>query len=87
MQVVVLEKDELADLLRQAANLAVSKLRDDLESKRTPELMSKEQLAVYLDVHISTIDRYMKKGIPIEHAGDLPRFRKNSIDLWLKRKQ
>src|SRR5688572_21115219 len=83
MKVVVLEPSELDDMLRRAADLAVSKLRDDIERTRTPELMDATQLAGYLNCHRSTINRYAKQGMPQEMCGDQPRYRKTSIDLWL----
>lgn len=86
MKVVVLEPVELDEMLRRAAELAVSKLRDDLERTRTPELMDAKQLAVYLNCNRSTINSYVKRGMPEERCGDLPRYRKASVDLWLQGK-
>lgn len=84
MKVVVLEQAEIDEMLRRAADLAVSKLRDDIERTRTPELMDATQLSVYLNCHRSTINRHVKRGMPEEMCGDVPRYRKTSIDLWLQ---
>ena len=86
MKVAVLTKEELDDMLRRAADLAVAKLRDDIERTRTPELMDRTQLAAYLNCDRSTITRYLRRGLPEERCGDMPRYRKTSIDLWLQGK-
>lgn len=86
MNVVVLEEPELETLLKRVADLAVSNLRDDIERTRTPELMDATQLAAYLTCNRSTINRYVKRGMPEERCGDQPRYRKTSIDLWLQGK-
>jgi hypothetical protein len=86
MQVLVLNKEELDDMLRRAADLAVSKLRDDIERTRTPELMDAKELAAYLKINRSTVNRYVERGMPEERAGDMPRYRKTSVDLWLQGK-
>jgi hypothetical protein len=84
MQVVILQPDELNEMMRQVADLAVSKLRDDIERTRTPELMDNKQLAMYLNCHPSTIARNVERGMPYEMCGDHRRYRKTSIDLWLQ---
>ena len=86
MNVVVLDEKELNDLMIRVADLAVGRLRDDIERTRTPELMTATQLAGYLHCNRSTINQYVKKGMPEERCGDQPRYRKTSIDLWLQGK-
>jgi hypothetical protein len=87
MKVVVLDESEITEIVRHAVKLATAELLDELERSRTPELMSKDRLAIYLDCHISSINRFMKAGMPYEMLGDHPRFRKADIDLWLKVKK
>lgn len=81
MEVAVISKDEIREYIRQAAMLAAESVR---ETAKTPELMIKTELAEYLRCDVSKINRYMKKGLPFEKFGDHPRFRKSSIDAWLK---
>jgi len=87
MQVVVIDETKLQEMLDRAASEAVARLRDDLERKRTPELMTRSQLAQYLTRHPSSINRYMNEGMPYEMCGDDPRFRKTDIDHWLRRRR
>lgn len=84
MAIAVLEESEITELIRKAVALATTDLRDELERSRTPELMTKDRLAIYLECHVSSINRFMKNGLPFEMLGDHPRFRKVDIDNWLK---
>lgn len=86
MEVVVLSKTELAELLRQNAVAVVAELRNQIEAKPTPELMTKSELAIYLKCSIPKIDYLMKKDLPFERCGDQPRYRKTKIDEWLSKK-
>lgn len=81
MAVAVLDESQLQDLIRQAVLLATAELRDELELKRTPEVMTKQQLSDYIHYDASSINRFMKEGMPFERG---PRFRKCCIDAWLK---
>lgn len=83
-KVILLTEGELSDIIRRTADAVVSKLRDDIETSRTTELMTKTELADYLRCDVSKINRYMKKGLPHEPFGSAPRFRKASIDRWLQ---
>jgi excisionase family DNA binding protein len=84
MKIVTLTEAELRELLKEAASDAVSQLRADLERSRTPELMDRAQVAKYLSVHRSTVNRLMRDGMPFEPIYSTPRFRKSEIDHWLK---
>jgi hypothetical protein len=84
MAIAVLEESQLQTIIRDAVKLATAELRDELERSRTPELMNKVQLTKYLDCHVSSINRFMKGGMPYEMLGEHPRFRKADIDTWLK---
>lgn len=85
MAIAVLDESQLQDLIRQAVLLATAELRDELERSRTPELMDKAALCKYLaPCHPSSINRFMKKGMPFEKCGSEPRFRKCCVDAWLK---
>jgi excisionase family DNA binding protein len=84
MAIAVLEESELQKIITDAVKLAAAELRDELERSRTPELMDKGLLTKYLRCHISSINRFMKNGMPFEMLGEHPRFRKSDIDAWLK---
>lgn len=83
-EIVVLSKYELSELLRQNARMIVMELREEIKSKPFREVMTKKELAEYLRCDSQKINRYMKLGLPYEQFGDHPRFRKSSIDEWLK---
>lgn len=85
VQVITLTTDELTNIIRRTASAVADSLRDDIESRRTPELMTKTELAEYLRCDVSKINRYMSKGMPFEYFGEHPRYRKSDIDGWLKR--
>jgi excisionase family DNA binding protein len=84
LAVAVLSKDEIHALIHQAASAVIADLREELERPRTPELMTKHELAEYLRCDVSKVNRYMKEGLPFEMFGSHPRFRKSDIDAWLK---
>jgi len=85
MPVVVLEKNELAEMLRQAAQFAVSELRADLLKNQYPEVMDKKTLAKYLGRNISYINRKMNDGMPyVGGDREYPRFYRADVDNWLK---
>lgn len=84
-EIIVLSKGELADIIRRTATAVVDDLRDDIATFKTPELMTKAELADYLRCDVSKINRMMKTGLPHEPFGSAPRFRKSSIDRWLQR--
>jgi len=83
-EIIVLSKTDLEDLIRRTASQVADDLRSDIESRQTPELMTKNELAEYLRCDVSKINRYMSLGLPYEQFGGHPRFRKFDIDIWLK---
>lgn len=84
MQVSLLEQSEIENIIRRTAESVAAELRDDIEHARTPELMTKDQLAGYWQCSISHVNRQMKSGLPVEYVGESPRFRKTHIDAWLR---
>lgn len=80
--IVALTESELSDLIRRSAVAVADELRQDIH--RTPELMTKAELAEYLRCDVSKVNRYMRKGLPFEPFGSSPRFRKVNIDKWLQ---
>lgn len=87
VQVITLSSDELATIIRRTADAVADNLRDDIESQKTPELMTKAELAKYLRCDVSKINRYMTKGLPFFYFGDHPRFRKSEIDEYFQKVQ
>lgn len=87
MTVITLSQADLETIIRRTADAVASDLRADLETRRTPELMTKAELAEYLRCDVSKINRYMSAGLPFEQFGSTPRFRKVSIDTWLQRER
>ena len=82
--VVVLTESELKEVIRLTALAVTADLRNDLQAAQHPELMNRQQLAEYLGIDGSTVNRFMNKGMPVERLGTTPRFRKADIDRWLK---
>lgn len=78
-EIVVLSQNELADIIRRTAVAVTKELRQDIETK-TPEIMTKAELADYLRCDVSKINRMMKQGLPYFTFGSAPRFRKSAID-------
>lgn len=85
-EIVVLSKSEYKEILRQNAVAVASELLTRIDTKSVPELMTKTELAEYLKCSVSKINDQMKKGLPTEYFGDVPRFRKSKIDEWLAKK-
>lgn len=62
-------------------------LLNELDKKPLPELMTKKEVAEYLRLTVSAIDKALRAGgIPVERAISSPRFRKSTIDSWLSGK-
>jgi excisionase family DNA binding protein len=83
-EIVVLDKSQLEEMLQRAGRFAASIVLEKAE-KVSSELMTKQELAVYLRCDISKINRLMKKDLPFFMFGETPRFRKSDIDNWLKK--
>jgi hypothetical protein len=72
--------EQLEQLIEKTVSVAVSKIKPD----RVPPIMSKKQVAAYLDKPISTIDRWMREGLPFRKEGkDYPEFYKPHVDKWI----
>ncbi len=55
---------------------------------KTKPIMNVKEVAKYLDVHPISIYRYVKqRKIPASRVGKFWRFRKESIDAWLKKQE
>lgn len=66
--------------MNDAACLAVSKA-----TKPPPLVMNKKQLASYLDRPVSTINRWMGKGMPFTKEGkEYPEFYLPAVEKWLE---
>lgn len=48
------------------------------------DVMTKEQLAEYLQVSVKTVDRLRKKGLPSFKVADMVRFSTSDVLEWLK---
>ena len=60
----------------------------DFKKLLIPELMTAAEVANYLQMQIKTIQNWTSAGkIPVEYAGGTPRYRKTTIDKWLKGKK
>ncbi len=68
---------------------ALNQVKDeDFKKLVTPELMTAAEVANYLQMQIKTIQNWTSSGkIPVEYAGGTPRYRKATIDMWLKGKK
>ena len=76
----LLSDAELEQLLERTVSLAVSKI----QPYKVPPIMTKKQVAAYLDKPISAINRYMAQGMPYKKDGnDYPEFYKPHVDKWL----
>jgi hypothetical protein len=74
MEIIVLQKDELEQLMRRVADMAVDQLRDELGRSQTPELMTRDQLKDYLNCHRSTIPRYIATACPSSSSANISDF-------------
>ena len=48
-------------------------------------LLTRRHLAQLLSVTPRTIQRWEKLGLPVEHIGDLPRYRYSEVMDWIKK--
>ncbi len=83
LTIVTLARDELEALLIRASKFGAEQAIEET-SARTPELMTKGELAEYLRCDVSKINRKMKEGLPYIVFGNHPRYRKSDIDYWLE---
>lgn len=85
VEIITIQKTELEEMLQRAAKFGASIALDEIHTAQIPELMTKQDLSVYLRCNVSKINRLMKTGLPFVMFGDTPRFRKGDIDGWLKK--
>jgi predicted DNA-binding transcriptional regulator AlpA len=80
VEIVHIERGRLETLLRGI-------IREELDSReQTGEILTKSDVAREYGWSASTINRYMKGGMP--HFGPgRPRFRRTDINSWLEKKQ
>ncbi len=75
------------DAIEQIVVQVVQKTVSELKPERVPPVMTKKQVAAYLDKPISAIDRYMAQGMPYRKEGnDYPEFYKKDIDEWIEKR-
>ncbi len=69
--------------LRQVVSIDEARHRRALESE---PWMTKREVAAHFDVHVGTIDRWMKKGLPYEKRfdGGIVRLQKHACDEWFR---
>lgn len=48
------------------------------------QLLTKNELASLLKVSPATVTRSVRRGMPVEHVGDLPRFDAAACRAWLR---
>lgn len=74
---------EESDIERIALRSAEQAYEIILKRTREPEIMTKKECADYLRVSVSTIDRFMKEGLPHRQVGGHPRFIRSEIKEWM----
>jgi phage terminase Nu1 subunit (DNA packaging protein) len=73
------QQTELKQLIETTVTIALSK------SKHFPSIMTKKQVADYLGKPTSTINRWMREGMPFRKEGnDYPEFYRPHVDKWLE---
>jgi excisionase family DNA binding protein len=52
------------------------------------QLMSEQELADYLGMHVGTVRKWRRAGSgpPVHWAGSKPRYRLSEVDAWLDRR-
>ena len=74
-------RDEISGIIAETAQAVADKLR-----VYVPPVFTKKQVAAYLDKPISTVDRYMKEGLPYYKADEnsYPEFSREQVDNWIR---
>lgn len=81
MAIEVLTQDDIETLIQRTVDVTLSKFE---RLHRMPALMNKAQVADYLGKPVSTINRYMREGMPFRKVDNgYPEFYKDDIDRWL----
>lgn len=79
MEMIVLSRNEVEQLIQDTVKATVSHM-----TRHTPPLMTKAQVAAYLDKSTATINRYMREGMPFRKIdGGHPEFYRSEVDRWL----
>lgn len=82
--IIVMTERQVAEMIRQTAQAVADDLRADIEGGRVPELMNRAQLADYLGIHVGSVIRLIRAGMPYELVLSTPRFRKEDVDRWMR---
>ena len=75
MSLAVIDTTELAEMLRGI-------VREELDARDKGDVLTKAELGKEYNWSASTINRYMRSGMP-SHGPGRPRFRRTEIDAWL----
>jgi predicted DNA-binding transcriptional regulator AlpA len=79
-EILTLSKNEARQMIEEAVLSVMLKI----EKKHVSPLMTKAQVAKYLDKSVATINRYMREGLPYRKIDDgYPEFYKSEIDRWV----
>ena len=79
-ETVLIPRSELEAMLNHALEKAVQR-------KHVPSVMTKAQLCEYVDKPRSTIEKWMREGLPYRKEGkDYPEFYKPQVDKWLEQR-
>lgn len=80
VEVVTIEKAELIRLIGMSLSGAVERA---IRSAKPPEIMTKAEVAKYLQKSRATINRWMRyQGLPF-HGDRRPTFNRAEVDAWL----
>lgn len=81
VEVITIEKTELVRLIDSSISCAIEKA---ISSSKTPEIMTKAEIAKYLKRSNATINRWMRyHGLPYHGVGR-PTFNRAEVDAWLE---
>jgi hypothetical protein len=79
-EVAILTKNDLEQIIHSTVSAAVLQIKP----AHFPLIMTKKQVAEYLDKPLSTINRWMTEGLPFRKEGkEHPEFYKPEVDRWL----
>lgn len=77
--VIVLTPDQLNQLVRQTWEQARHEMK-------LPEVMSRDEVAMLLQVHPKTVNNYVaERGLPAHKLGQEYRFRRSEVLEWLSK--
>lgn len=79
VEVITIEKTELIGLIDSSISCVIEKA---ISSSKTPEIMTKAEVAKYLKRSNATINRWMRyHGLPYHGVGR-PTFSRAEVDEW-----